>query len=211
MNPSRLPRYHKLFDESIIAYYPGEADTIINNVKDTFVEIKNDISFIKTSGNPMDKRLEFCAYFLALIKVLDKKGETYSNIRTICLEVARAYVQPKNKIHAFAKKMIPKILLTPPGRMLIKVLQEKVRWNKSKEGFVANIITNKDETYGIGYGVDILECGICKLFQKHNYSRYASILCEVDEVTSKLAGLEMIRTGTIATGAKKCDFRYKFS
>ena len=95
--------------------------------------------------------------------------------------------------------------------MLIKILQRKVSKNKSKEGFVANIITNKEETYGIGYGVDILECGICKLFQKHNYYKYASILCEVDEVTTRLAGLEMIRTGTIATGAKKCDFRYKLN
>ncbi|WP_373549566.1 L-2-amino-thiazoline-4-carboxylic acid hydrolase [Haliscomenobacter sp.] len=77
------------------------------------------------------------------------------------------------------------------------------------DGFLANIITDKAETYGFGYGVDILECGICKLFKKHNYQRYASILCEVDEITSKLAGLQLIRSGTIANGAKKCDFRYK--
>lgn len=56
---------------------------------------------------------------------------------------------------------------------------------------------------------DILECGICKLFKKHNYEKYSSILCEVDEITSRLAGLKLIRTGTIALGAKKCDFRFK--
>ncbi|MFI5156145.1 MAG: L-2-amino-thiazoline-4-carboxylic acid hydrolase [Chitinophagales bacterium] len=39
--------------------------------------------------------------------------------------------------------------------------------------------------------------------------KYASILCEVDKVTSGLAGLDLIRTGTIALGAKKCDFRFK--
>ncbi|MBL7784508.1 MAG: L-2-amino-thiazoline-4-carboxylic acid hydrolase, partial [Chitinophagales bacterium] len=44
---------------------------------------------------------------------------------------------------------------------------------------------------------------MCKLFQKHDYSKYASILCEVDEITSGLAGLQLIRTGTIANGAKK--------
>jgi hypothetical protein len=31
----------------------------------------------------------------------------------------------------------------------------------------------------------------------------------VDEITSSLAGLKLIRTGTIALGAKKCDFRYQ--
>ena len=35
-----------------------------------------------------------------------------------------------------------------------------------------------------------------------------SILCEVDEITSALAGLKLVRTGTIANGAKKCDFRF---
>ena len=54
-----------------------------------------------------------------------------------------------------------------------------------------------------------IECGICKLFQKHNAGKYASILCEVDKVTSNLAGLELIRNSTIAYGAEKCDFRFK--
>ena len=45
--------------------------------------------------------------------------------------------------------------------------------------------------------------------KKHNYQKYASILCEVDEITSSLAGLKLIRTGTITNGAKKCDFRFQ--
>ncbi len=32
---------------------------------------------IETSKNPMDKRLDFCAYFLALIKTLDEKKEIH--------------------------------------------------------------------------------------------------------------------------------------
>lgn len=71
------------------------------------------------------------------------------------------------------------------------------------------LIQIKKETYGFGYGIDILDCGICKLFSKHNYSKYAAILCEVDEITSALAGLKLIRSGTIANGAKKCDFRFR--
>jgi hypothetical protein len=45
--------------------------------------------------------------------------------------------------------------------------------------------------------------------KKGHYEKYASILCEVDELTSNMAGLQLIRTGTIALGAKKCNFRYK--
>lgn len=73
---------------------------------------------------------------------------------------------------------------------------------------MVKIITDKKETFGLGYGVDILEYGVCKLFKKHKYEKYSSILCEVDEITSHLAGLKLIRTGTIALGAKTCDFRF---
>ena len=87
-------------------------------------------------------------------------------------------------------------------------MDKRVSQKAHQDGFVAKIITDKNETFGFGYGFDILECGICKLFKKHNYEKYSSILCE-DEKTSSLAGLNLIRTGTIALGAKKCDFRLK--
>ena len=89
------------------------------------------------------------------------------------------------------------------------MFEKKVKNAGHPDGFVVKIITDKKETYGLGYGIDIVECGICKLFNKHGYSSYARILCEVDEITSGLAGLELIRAGTIANGASKCDFRWK--
>jgi hypothetical protein len=84
-------------------------------------------------------------------------------------------------------------LPTWAGQVLVRSFQKKVSINNNTDGFIANIITDKKETYGFGYGIDILECGICKLFSKHNYEKYSSILCEVDEVTSGLAGLKLIR------------------
>ena len=89
------------------------------------------------------------------------------------------------------------------GQVLIKSFHKKASVNAHPDGFVAHIITDRQETYGLGYGIDIVECGICKLFQKHHYGKYATILCEVDEITSGLAGLQLIRTGTIARGAEK--------
>ena len=103
----------------------------------------------------------------------------------------------------------PKLVGTGLWNVFINILSKKVAVNENKEGFIARIITSKEETYGLGYGVDIIECGICKLFNKHNFGKYTPILCEVDKLTSGLAGLELIRTGTIANGASKCDFRYR--
>ncbi|HOY12394.1 MAG TPA: L-2-amino-thiazoline-4-carboxylic acid hydrolase [Saprospiraceae bacterium] len=204
-----MDNYRKYFAHFVKENYPNSYVNVLSATENHFTIISKDTAFAKTSKNPIDKRLDFCSYFLALIKTLDERGESFENIRKICLEITIEYVQPKNKLQSIFKRLLPKLIPTWLGQILIKSFNKRVSINKNSEGFIANIITNKHETFGLGYGVDIIECGICKLFSKHHYSKFASILCEVDEITSGLAGLQLIRTGTIANGAKKCDFRFK--
>jgi hypothetical protein len=199
-----MTSYKKYFYKGIRDHYPEDAGDIICRVENHFSVIAVDTKFAASSGNPIDKRLDFCAYFLALIKTLDERSETYETIRAICLEIVINFVQPKNKLHLLLKKLPAKLSNTWLATFFLTMLSKKV-----SEGFVAKIITDKDETYGFGYGIDILECGICKLFKKHHYQKYASILCEVDKITSDMAGLQLVRNGTIALGAEKCDFRFK--
>jgi hypothetical protein len=204
-----MDNYRKYFINSLKDNYPKEFDIFIANTDKHYKNISIDTTFAKTSTNPMDRRLDFSSYFLALIKTLDEQGETFENIREICLEIVTEYVKPKSKVQELFKRLLPKLTNTGFGQLLIKSFHKRISVNSNVNGFKANIITNKQETFGLGYGIDIIECGICKLFKKHNYQKYASILCEVDEITSSLAGLKLIRTGTIANGAKKCDFRFK--
>jgi len=204
-----MKNFKKYFKQSIKVNYPNHSTTLLANIDKEFSTINVDVNFARTSKNPVDRRLEFSAYFLALIKVLDKHGESFERIREVSLEIVKEYVRPKNKIHKFLKKLPVKLIGTQLMNMVVKFLDKKVSKGGHPDGFIAKIITDKNETYGLGYGVDILECGICKLFKKHQYDQYAKILCEVDEVTSNLAGLKLIRTGTIANGAEKCDFRFK--
>ncbi len=204
-----MSNYKKYFYKAIQSYFPNSFDEIMLDVEGNYNDISVDIHFVATSTNPIDKRLEFCAYFLALIKTLDKQGAGFDHIRIICLEIVTEYVKPKNRWQAFLKRLPPKLINTWLASLLLKKFNKRVSQNAHRQGFIARIITDKNETYGFGYGVDILECGICKLFKKHHFEKYTSILCEVDEVTSGLAGLRLIRTGTIANGANKCDFRFK--
>lgn len=204
-----MSKYKKYFIKAIQSYFPNTSEEIMAEVETNYQDISIDTQFATTSMNPIDKRLDFCAYFLALIKTLDKQGESFDKIRIICLNIVTEYVKPKNKWQAFLKRLPPKLINTWLAPFLLDKFNKRVSQNAHKQGFIAHIITDKNETYGFGYGFDILECGICKLFKKHHFEKYAPILCEVDEVTSGLAGLELIRTGTIANGAKKCDFRFK--
>lgn len=201
--------YRKYFVAGTRKNFPGSSDAIIKETDDNFISISADTHFAASSPNPIDRRLDFAAYFLAFIKTLDRYGESFESIRKVSLQVVLEYVRPKNKFQAMMKKLPAAIIPSPIGALFLKKFKEKVSKNPNADGFIATLITDKDETHGLGYGIDITQCGICKLFSKHNYQKYASILCEVDAVTADLAGLTMIRTGTIALGAKKCDFRWK--
>jgi hypothetical protein len=201
--------YKKHFAHAIKRNYPGSFDDVGSATERNYQMISADSSFFFRSKNPLDRRLDFCAYFLALIKTLDERGEQYETIKRVSLEVVTDYVTPKNKFQQMLKRIPPKLVGTALWNVFIKILSKKLAVNDNKEGFIARIITSKEETYGLGYGVDIIECGVCKLFNKHNFGKYTPILCEVDKLTSGLAGLELIRSGTIASGASKCDFRYR--
>jgi hypothetical protein len=204
-----MVKYRKYFIEGIKKHFSALSDSIIAKVDDHYKIISTDTAFASSSNNPIDKRLDFCAYFLALIKTLDGQGESFETTRRICLEIVSEYVRPKNKLQQLLKKLPAKLVNTWLATFFLKEFGKKVSKNSNPGGFIANIITDKQETLGLGYGVDILECGICKLFKKHNYQKYSSILCEVDTITSGLAGLKLVRNGTIASGAKKCDFRWE--
>ncbi|CAM4318515.1 hypothetical protein EWU23_09345 [Cytophagaceae bacterium 50C-KIRBA] len=202
-----MKSFHPYFLPTLFNHYQLEADEIIAKMDLLYPEIYDPS--LATSKNPIDKRLSFSAYFLAMIQILDKKGESYEQIRQVCLQVAYDFVQPKNSFQRLIKTWPSRFIQTWLGKLLIQNLKKVAEKPGHLDGFVARIITDKNFTHGLGYGIDILECGICKQFQKRNYARFSSILCEVDYMTTSLAGLEMIRQGTIAQGAELCDFRYK--
>ena len=159
-----MSSYKKYFIKAIQRNYPGDADKIIADTDAHYKTISIDTSFAASSKNPIDKRRDFCSYFLALVNAIDEQGENFETIRKVCLEVVTYYVQPKNKIHELLKRLPAKLANTLFWNIVIKAFNKKVSKRPHPDGFVANIITNKEETFGLGYGIDILECGICKLF-----------------------------------------------
>jgi hypothetical protein len=201
--------YRPYFEKIIRRNYLDKASHLITKITQAFNKIEPDVRFGFLSKNPVDRRMEVAGYFLATIQVLDQEGEDFNKIRTVLTDIAHEYVRPKNKFQAFLKRLPPKLIATIIGQLLLKQFAKRAGTRSHPEGFVAKIITDKKETREFGYGIDILECGICKLYTKHNYGKYASILCDVDHITSGMAGLKLFRTGTIANGAHKCDFRFE--
>ncbi len=202
---SFLPYFHTQFRLS----YPANANALIAQTESNFQRLIPDVNFAKKSSNPIDRRLIFCAYFLATIQTLEAHDAAYREIRAFCLSVTEAYVQPRGPVQRFLRRLPGLFLRTPLTKLLATVMRKKTQHLAHPDGFLVQVLTTPEQTNNLGYAFNILECGIVKLFQKHHAAQYAPILCEVDHLTSSLAGLELIRQGTIANGAPICDFRFK--
>lgn len=201
--------FRKYFHQGILKDYPTQAAQIVADIESAYKRIQPDIQFAKSSRNPVDRRMEIAAYFLATIEVLNKNGESIEKIRALLLGIANEYVRPKNALQRMLKKLPVKIIDSWFGRFLIRQMQNRVSERAHPDGFAVRVLTDKKETLGFGYGIDILECGICKLYNKHGLQKFTHLLCEIDYITTSMAGLTMHRSGTIALGASKCDFRYE--
>lgn len=197
------------FRDELHRRFPSASGRLCEEIEARYRAIGPDIAFARTSANPMDRRLDFCAYFLATILVLERHGEKAETIRETCLAVTRAYVQPRNAWQRWLKRLPAKLMGTPVATLMARVMQAKTGRKGHDDGFLVQVVTSPSQTNGLGYGFDILECGIVKLFRKHGAEQYVTVLCEVDELTSSLAGLELVRAGTLARGAGRCDFRFR--
>lgn len=171
--------------------------------------LKRDIDFSQHSANPMDKRLDSAALFLSTFLILEKNGVSFQQLEFIAKEIALESMKPKNIFYKFFRKL--RFTLINAGLMdkFIHKLDRRVSVLAHPDGFKAHFILKKKKDNEFVFGIDILECGICKFFKKHNHLKYASILCEVDQITTRVNDLELLRNNTIAGGALKCDFRYK--
>src|SRR4249920_3111473 len=113
-----MKKHFPYFHKALRKYYPEKSEILISSLHSSYEEIKPDISFSKRSANPIDKRMDIAASFLALVKVLDKEGSTVEKIREISLYIANDYVQPKNSFEASMKKWPVKLIRTWLGRWL---------------------------------------------------------------------------------------------
>ncbi len=73
--------------------------------------------------------------------------------------------------------------------------------------FEIELLEGDGEEFDFGY--NIKSCAICHVFSQHDAMELVPYMCAYDDVASDQGNLGLRRTGTIATGASHCDFRYK--
>jgi hypothetical protein len=138
--------YKYFFKKAINQHFPDICAVLIAEVEERFAEFSKGTKFAAKSTNPIDKRLDFSAYFLALIKVLENRGLSYEQIRAICLEITIDFVSPKNFMQKWLKQLSVKLVGLKIARGFLDTLNKKVSVKGNPDGFRAVILTDKRET-----------------------------------------------------------------
>jgi len=73
--------------------------------------------------------------------------------------------------------------------------------------FVFEIIPGEDES--TDWGMNVTSCAVCHAYARHDAMELTPYMCATDDLVSDRRGQGLRRTGTIALGAHRCDFRYK--
>ena len=136
----------------------------------------------------------FGAYFMAMVRKtgltpeenleIIKKGLSTSRVVKMFMGSADSYFDEKNMASR-------------------RVWAEETHQRKYENDWVVDIIDIPN-----GFGMDYTRCGLVELCKDEGCPELAKYMCSLDFLLADVMGVHLERTGTLAEGADKCDFRY---
>ena len=177
--------------------------TLVAETKQAYEALRPEIPYIGGKGNMFTEWLNYSAYYLAMYRALSARGHNVDDVGKLIFETYEVMAD------------YPKWFLRIVGRFKYgEKYEEKLRGaaaashrQKYSGDFVSSFIERDGENFD--YGLDITECGICKLYDAQGAEKLARYMCLSDYVVSKAFDRGLVRYKTIAEGAEKCDFRFK--
>lgn len=148
---------------------------------------------------------------------LDKPQAPVAYAMFICASVLSLYMHLRTKdvdVHDYGAKYVELSKMRPQPSSPddeedeLDELNDAMSAERTHPGeFEIEVVQGNGETFDWGY--NIKSCAICHVFSQHDAMDLVPYMCAYDDVASDQGDLGLVRTGTIATGASHCDFRYK--
>lgn len=91
----------------------------------------------------------------------------------------------------------------PVLRHVVAAIAERSR---EPGGFVMHRVEREP---GVLLALDVEHCPLAGFFAQQGTPEVGPLICKLDDLMAEAFGVELQRTGTIARGAERCDFRYK--
>ena len=167
----------------------SEADLALAGGREIFERMLDELPYVDRPKHTMAGSMFACAAMLAVFEVLrDRETDAHAwgrAIQTLPASVPQADEDFRERERADA-------LASQSGAAANEFEFELLDADESGER-----------------GMNITSCAICHLFAKHDAMELVPYMCAFDDVMSAAGDQGLRRTGTIALGAKQCDFRFQ--
>ena len=177
-----------------------EVTGILDGAAAEFARLARGLPAEPTAGSRLCVRL--AVWTLALDRALQARGVTAADSRTLTADVAWAAYRP----FVAASALPARLFVREPRARLRALARSGQRFPFNPPGWEFNPVV------GDGSAVDITYCPIAAyLLSQGAASLCVAAWCGQDGPVAERWGARLRRTGTLATGAAACDFRYDIS
>ena len=176
---------------------PDKLAGVVVEARQAFVNLLPDVPYVGKPNHTMAESMFFSAVGLAFLEPVRTRGFDLHCVGRAIYDFTKQFndsmagsSDPSQSDHARQKS---------------KRESEESHQSSDRREFVWEII--EAQKSGVT-GYNVTSCAICGLYGKYDAKELVSYLCAGDDLVSDAYAQGLRRTGTIALGASKCDFRF---
>jgi hypothetical protein len=179
----------------------AEATQLVAEAMSEFERLLPDLPYIGGDQNDLTANLSQSAAALAFYHAMLAHGQTVEQTGEILYRAVES--QAAVPLMGLGGRFATSDMAQQKLEQVAKLSHER----QYPGDWVFDFVHGDGETFD--YGIDYLECGICKYLQAQQASELTPYLCLLDFPMSQAMNTGLVRTATLAHGAQRCDFRYK--
>ncbi|MFN7943976.1 MAG: L-2-amino-thiazoline-4-carboxylic acid hydrolase [Blastocatellia bacterium] len=179
--------------------FTDDPQTVVDEAAAIFDAMLPEMAYVDKPAHPLASALFVCNVNLSLYLALKRRGtDVHDFSRALLNGVARAPIPPlpeesedalQARLAQFIQAAEASQTKAEPGEDVFEIVE----------------VTNAD----FDWGYNVRSCALCQSAAKHDAMEVVPYMCAVDDVMSDKNNQGLRRTGSLATGATHCDFRFK--
>jgi hypothetical protein len=195
----------KQFSDVLALHLSGPAMRgVIREARQEFERLIPEIPYIGGKANSLTQDLIDCTMLLAFYRILKAEGLRTEEIGKLVIEIEQRRVQSYPR---FLSKLLGSMIHSPLGKKRLRKTSRRSQERRYPGGWVSVYIEGDGGEFD--FGVDYLECGLCKFFHQQDGDEFTPYLCQFDYVQQRAMQTGFFRTTTLAESGQRCDFRWK--
>jgi hypothetical protein len=139
---------------------------------------------------------------LALYKAMKRRGKTAEETGRTLYDAILLLLNAPSAVAPSAPSLT--------RQQLMERRQKRAAWTQQRQfpaGYVVQFVPGDGLEFDYGY--DFTECAAQKFYQAQGAAEFLPFYCRLDFAYSRVYGLGLSRTMTLAEGQPKCDHRFK--